>query len=120
MYLHSYLVENPITSETDMDDYLSRLAATPLTRVVDPRRSSVPGPREEEEALRKGRKVSPRDVCERIMACRLEVAKELGGVSNQLNVRNNNVLRKALEATFRDYDDVTEFRGEKKSNDDSP
>ena len=62
--------------------------------------------------------MSPRDVCERIMACRVEVAKELAGVSNQLNVRNSSVLRKALEATFREYDDVTDFRGEKKDADD--
>jgi hypothetical protein len=116
MYLHAYVAEHPIANE-DMDEWLSALASTPLTRVVDPRRSSVPGPKEEEDALRKGRKVSPRDVCERIMACRVEVAKELAGVSNQLSVRNSSVLRKALEATFREYDDVTDFRGEKKDAD---
>ena len=116
MYLHAYVAEHPIANE-DMDEWLSALASTPLTRVVDPRRSSVPGPKEEEDALRKGRKVSPRDVCERIMACRVEVAKELAGVSSQLSVRNSSVLRKALEATFREYDDVTDFRGEKKDAD---
>jgi hypothetical protein len=47
----------------------------------------------------------------------VEVAKELAGVSNQLSVRNSSVLRKALEATFREYDDVTDFRGEKKDAD---
>ena len=120
MYLHAYVVEHPIARETDMDAWLSELASTPLTRVVDPRRSSVPGPKEEEDALRKGRKVSPRDVCERIMACRVEVAKELAGVTDGLGVRNSSVLRKALEATFREYDDVTDFRGEKKGTGDDP
>ena len=62
--------ENPIQLDEkhSMEDWLTRLAARPLTRVNDPRRSSVPGPAAEESALRNGREVSPRDLVERILA----------------------------------------------------
>ena len=107
MYLHNYISENPIqlSEQRSMEDWLTGLASRPLTRVNDPRRSSVPGPAAEEAALRGGREISPRDLVERICAARVHVAKELGGVSEKLSVRNNSIFTNALAATFKLSDD---------------
>lgn len=107
MYLHNYISENPIQlgDSHSMEDWLTGLAARPLTRVNDPRRSSVPGPAAEEAALRGGREISPRDLVERICAARVHVAQELGGVSEKLSVRNNSIFTNALATTFKLSDD---------------
>ena len=107
MFLHNYVNENPIQLDEkhSMEDWLTRLAARPLTRVNDPRRSSVPGPAAEESALRNGREVSPRDLVERILAARVHVAQELEGVGEKLSVRNNLIFTNALATTFKLSDD---------------
>lgn len=107
MFLHNYVHENPIQLDEkhSMEDWLTRLAARPLTRVNDPRRSSVPGPAAEESALRNGREVSPRDLVERILAARVHVAQELEGVGENLSVRNNLIFTNALATTFKLSDD---------------
>ena len=107
MFLHNYVNENPIQLDEkhSMEDWLTRLAARPLTRVNDPRRSSVPGPAAEESALRNGREVSPRDLVERILAARVHVAQELEGVGENLSVRNNLIFTNALATTFKLSDD---------------
>ena len=107
MFLHNYVHENPIQLDEkhSMEDWLTRLAARPLTRVNDPRRSSVPGPAAEESALRNGREVSPRDLVERILAARVHVAQELEGVGEKLSVRNNLIFTNALATTFKLSDD---------------
>lgn len=107
MFLHNYVHENPIQLDEkhSMEDWLTRLAARPLTRVNDPRRSSVPGPAAEESALRSGREVSPRDLVERILAARVHVAQELEGVGENLSVRNNLIFTNALATTFKLSDD---------------
>ena len=107
MFLHNYVNENPIQLDEkhSMEDWLTRLAARPLTRVKDPRMSSVPGPAAEESALRNGREVSPRDLVERILAARVHVAQELEGVGENLSVRNNLIFTNALATTFKLSDD---------------
>ena len=107
MFLHNYVHENPIQLDEkhSMEDWLTRLAARPLTRGNDPRRSSVPGPAAEESALRNGREVSPRDLVERILAARVHVAQELEGVGENLSVRNNLIFTNALATTFKLSDD---------------
>ena len=107
MFLHNYVHENPIQLDEkhSMEDWLTRLAARPLTRVNAPRRSSVPGPAAEESALRNGREVSPRDLVERILAARVHVAQELEGVGENLSVRNNLIFTNALATTFKLSDD---------------
>ena len=107
MFLHNYVNENPIQLDEkhSMEDWLTRLAARPLTRVNDPRRASVPGPAAEESALRNGREVSPRDLVERILAARVHVAQELEGVGENLSVRNNLIFTNALATTFKLSDD---------------
>ena len=107
MFLHNYVHENPIQLDEkhSMEDWLTRLAARPLTRVNYPRRSSVPGPAAEESALRNGREVSPRDLVERILAARVHVAQELEGVGENLSVRNNLIFTNALATTFKLSDD---------------
>jgi len=119
MFLHNYVHENPIQLDEkhSMEDWLTRLAARPLTRVNDPRRSSVPGPAAEESALRNGREVSPRDLVERILAARVHVAQELEGVGENLSVRNNLIFTNALATTFKlSDDDVWWGTGEIDSN----
>ena len=109
MYLHNHITENPFElSETrSMEDWLTDLAAKPLTRVNDPRRSSVPGPAMDEEALRKGREISPRDLVERILQARSNVAEELTRELSapRLAVKNNKIFTAALASTFRLSDD---------------
>jgi hypothetical protein len=109
MYLHNYIHENPFKlSETrSMEDWLTDLAAKPLTRVNDPRRSSVPGPAMDEEALRKGREISPRDLVERILQARSNVAEEITRELSapRLAVKNNKIFTAALSSTFRLSDD---------------
>ena len=107
MFLHNYVNENPIQLDEkhSMEDWLTRLAARPLTRVNDPRRSSVPGPAAEESALRNGREDSPRAFVERILAARVHVAQELEGVGENLSVRNNLIFTNALATTFKLSDD---------------
>lgn len=107
MYLHEYIHNNPFNlSETrSMDDWLVQLAAQPLKRVSDPRRSSVPGPAAEEAALRGGREVSPRDLVERILAARKHVAQELREVTDNITVKNNAIFTKALSTSIKLSDD---------------
>lgn len=107
MFLHQYVTENPFELGADrtMDDWLTQLAAQPLVRVKDPRRSSIPGPAAEEAALRGGREVSPRDLCERILAVRKSVGEELVGVVGELEVRNRSIFTRALTKSFQLSDD---------------
>lgn len=107
MYLHAYIHDNPFNlSETkSMDDWLVQLAAQPLKRVSDPRRSSIPGAAAEEAALRGGREVSPRDLVERILAARKHVAQELSEVTNNIMVKNNAIFTKALSTSIKLSDD---------------
>lgn len=107
MFLHQYVAENPfeLGADRSMDDWLTQLAAQPLVRVKDPRRSSIPGPASEEAALRGGREVSPRDLCERILAVRKSVGEELVGVVGELEVRNRSIFTRALTKSFQLSDD---------------
>jgi hypothetical protein len=107
MFLHEYITENPFELSPDktMDDWLTKLAATPLVRVKDPRRSSVLGPAAEEAALRSGREVSPRDVVERILAVRKEVAKEMVEVVGELELSSRKIFTRALTTSFKLSDD---------------
>lgn len=107
MFLHDYIHQNPfnLSESASMDDWLVGLAAQPLRRVKDPRRSSVPGHAAEEAALRKGREVSPRDVVERIIQARTHVADELVGVRDQLSVKNSAIFTRALKTSVKLSDD---------------
>jgi hypothetical protein len=107
MFLHQYVTENPfeLGADRSMDDWLTQLAAQPMVRVKDPRRSSIPGPAAEEAALRGGREVSPRDLCERILAVRKSVGEELVGVVGELEVRNRSIFTRALTKSFQLSDD---------------
>lgn len=68
--------------------WLSELAAQPLARVEDPVRPS------------ESRAVSPRDVVERVLALRLELAREVALDLRATAATNASVLRAALERTL--------------------
>jgi hypothetical protein len=61
----------------------------------------------DEEALRKGREISPRDLVERILQARSNVAEELTRELSapRLAVKNNKIFTAALASTFRLSDD---------------
>ena len=84
-----------------------RLGATPLTSVSDPRRSSVCGPAGEEAYLRGQREVSPRDIAERVLSLRQDLAKDFIVELEKVPVNNEAILRRALTQSYSEMDSTT-------------
>ncbi|GLI69103.1 hypothetical protein VaNZ11_013650 [Volvox africanus] len=101
-FLHNYWAENPMVMDgsTDADEWLVRLAATPWTKVQDPRRSSVVSAAAAAAVLNGEREVSPREVAERIMRLREHIAKEMTEDLSRIGADNTDVLKRTLAKTF--------------------
>jgi len=101
-FLHNYISDNPLSLDprVDPDEWLVKLASTPLTTVSDPRRSSIVCPASVAAATRGEREVSPRDVAERIMGLRAHIAQEMADELQQVAADNSNVLRRSLQRTY--------------------
>lgn len=104
-FLHNYISDNPLPlgGTVDPDEWLVALASTPLSKVKDPRRSSVASAASHAAATAGEREVSPREVAERILGLRqhiaTEVMEELGGMGQA----NAGVTRRALEKTIGEF-----------------
>ena len=63
-FLNNYVADHPLpmNGSTDADDWIVDLASTPLSRVQDPSRSSVPSVAAAAAVLQGVREVSPRSV----------------------------------------------------------
>lgn len=105
LWLHSYVAETPLplSGQTDADEWLARLATTPLTKVQDPRRSSVPSIAAATAVLNGEREVSPRDVAERIMSLRQHIASEMAEGLAGIGEANAAVRRRALELSVSEF-----------------
>lgn len=105
LWLHNWVADNPIplSGATDADEWLVRLATTPLTKVQDPRRSSVATVAAEAAVLHGEREVSPRDVAERIMALRRHISDEMVEELAKMGEANAAVRRRALELTVAEF-----------------
>ncbi|KAI8473638.1 MAG: hypothetical protein J3K34DRAFT_410087 [Monoraphidium minutum] len=105
LWLHNYVADTPLplSGETDADEWLARLATTPLTMVQDPRRSSVPTVAAQTAVLHGVREVSPRDVAERIMALRQHIATEMAEGLGRVGEANAAVRRRALELSVSEF-----------------
>lgn len=102
-YLHNFLVNNPFPGASDertAEQLLADLACTPLTSVSDPRRSSVCGPAGEEAYLRGKREVSPRDIAERFVALRADLALDFIAELEKVPTSNQQIFRRALTQTI--------------------
>jgi hypothetical protein len=88
-----------VDAERSAQAWLVDLAAMPLQTVTNPGRSSAPS-LQALEAATSTREVSPRDLVERLLALRLDIAAEsidlLGG---RPGITNAEVLRAALAKT---------------------
>ncbi len=111
-YLNNYIYENPFgktyknsagqpTRESG-EERLINLASSGLTTVTNPMRGSVPTI---EDSQPRTREISPRDVCERILATRKELSKDFLLLLEKVEVKNGSVLRNALEKTFTTMDE---------------
>ncbi len=87
----------PLSGSIDADDWLAELAATPLTSVADPRRSSIPSAAAAAAVTDGVREVSPRDVAERIIALRSHVALEVQEDLELLPRDNDAVRRRCVD-----------------------
>lgn len=105
-FLHNYVAEHPLplAAETDADEWLVALASSPLSEVVDPRRSSVASVAAAAAALQGKREVSPREVADRILGVREHISKELLEELALIPDANTDIKRRALSKT------VTEFK----------
>ncbi|GLC44394.1 hypothetical protein PLESTB_000474400 [Pleodorina starrii] len=101
-FLHNYWADQPLVMDgsTDADEWLVRLAATPWTKVQDPRRSSVVSAAAEAAVMNGEREVSPREVAERIMRLREHIAKEMAEDLARIPADNTDVLKRTLAKTF--------------------
>lgn len=70
-----------------------QLATSPLTKVSDPRRSSVVSAASVAAATKGEREVSPREVVERILNLRDHIAKEMIEELSTIPRDNANVMR---------------------------
>ncbi|KAG1660898.1 hypothetical protein FOA52_015940 [Chlamydomonas sp. UWO 241] len=99
-FLHNYVADNPLSLDgrVDPDDWLAQLASSPLLRVSDPSRSSVPSAAALAAVTAGEREVSLRDAVERIMGLREHIAAEMREELSQSGVRaaNADVMRRAL------------------------
>ena len=96
LWLHNYIADNalPLGGDADADEWIARLASTPLTRVSDPRRSSVPSVAAAAAVLDGEREVSPRDVADRVLALRAHIALEMAEVLAGMDDANAAVRRR--------------------------
>jgi hypothetical protein len=81
----------------DPDEWLAELASQPLSRVQDPRRSSVVSAAVANAVLHSEREVSPRAVAERLLALRAHIAEEMTEDMQNIGAANTNVLRSAAK-----------------------
>ncbi|CAD7701607.1 unnamed protein product [Ostreobium quekettii] len=100
-FLHAHVVEHPLKMDGSSEDWLTELAATPLTKVRDPRRSTAPT-MEAEAAVKGEKEVSPRDLAERILELRAQIAQEVAEDAELMPGFNDAVLRRALAKTILD------------------
>ncbi|KAG2499951.1 hypothetical protein HYH03_002236 [Edaphochlamys debaryana] len=101
-YLHNYWADNPLVVDpaVDADEWLVKLATTPLTKVQDPRRSSVVTAAAAAAVLNGEREVSPRELAERIMRLREHIAAEMAEDLGAIREDNVQVQRRTLSLTF--------------------
>ena len=102
LFLHTYIADvgaPKVDAEGSAARWLSDLAATPLQRLHNPGRSSIASPAAMEQALGE-REVSPRDVVERILALRVDIAAELSADLEKVAVANGAILRATLARTL--------------------
>ncbi|KAG2450240.1 hypothetical protein HYH02_000337 [Chlamydomonas schloesseri] len=101
-FLHNYWAEHPLAVDpaVDADEWLVQLAATPWTKVQDPRRSSVVSAAAQAAVMNGEREVSPREVAERIMRLREHIAKEMAEDLARVPADNTEVLKRTLTKTF--------------------
>ncbi len=102
LFLNEYLADHPLTvdAQNSAKAWLSELAAQPLARLSDPGRSSAPSAAGAAQTGEAGvREVSPRDVVERILALRLDVAAEVATDLGAVREANAQVLRATLART---------------------
>ena len=106
LFLNGYLAEHPLVVDSSYGAraWLAELAAQPLARVSDPGRSSAPSPAALAQASpdKNVREVSPRDVVERVLALRTDIAAEMAADLDAVREANASVLRAALARTLTD------------------
>lgn len=105
LWLHNYCADVglPLSADVDADEWIAKLASTPLTRVSDPRRSSVPSVAAAAAVMDGEREVSPRDVAERLLALRAHIAAEMAAELGRMGEANAQVKRRALEMSVSDF-----------------
>lgn len=106
LFLHNYVSDHPLPLDggIDADDWLIQLASTPLTRIQDPSRSSVPSLAAAAAVLNGEREVSPREVAERLLALREHISKEMIEDLGRIGSDNSEVLKGTLQRTFREIE----------------
>ena len=101
LWLTNYCATNgtpPVDSQNSARDWLARLAAQPVTVLQDPLRATMVK-REDEEA-KYLREVSPRDIAERLLALRLDIANEVSVDFQKVSTANSAILLKTLSITL--------------------
>ena len=105
MFLNNYCSENEFFKAKERglketsEEWLCTLSSVPLAQVEDKMRASVPSYESMEPRVRQ---VSPRDIAERIMLARMDIARDMCEMLEACERKNGNVLREALERTVSD------------------
>ena len=102
LYLNDYLATNgapKVDAEYSARAWLARLAAQPPVVLSDPGRSSAPSAAAAAQAS-STREVSPRDLVERVLATRLDVAAEIVAEMDKMGASNAAVLLATLSLTL--------------------
>jgi hypothetical protein len=104
LFLNEYLAAHPLVVDAQHSarEWLATLAAQPLTRVSDPGRASAPSAAALSAAdpVKGVREVSPREVVERVLALRVDIASEMCADLEKTRDGNASVLRAALARTL--------------------
>lgn len=102
LFLNEWLVQHPLVVDAKGSHraWLAELGSQPLTKVLDPGRSSSPSAAALEQVLKGEREVSPRDVLERILALRIDLAEEASVSLARTSIINGEVLRATLARTL--------------------
>ena len=102
LFLNEWIHDHPLVVDAKGSHrtWLAELGSQPLTKVVDPGRSSSPSPAGLEQVLKGEREVSPRDVLERILALRDDLSKEAGVSLSRTSIVNGEILRATLARTL--------------------
>jgi hypothetical protein len=101
LWLTNYCAANgapPVDSQNGAQAWLARLAAQPVVVLQDPLRAMTV--KREDELPEFLREVSPRDIAERLLALRLDIADEVRVSLEKVSTANSAILLKTLSITM--------------------